>query len=162
MSIGSRIKEKREQLGLTQPQLAELLGVSKGTVGNYESNISSPNEQTLFKLFEILKCDANFLYQDNLAPAEMELQPKEKDILYVYRNLDEFGKKAIDALANIEYERVKTDTKNIRLNTQTDDNMISIPLVARGKVKGVQHIQVNEKEFEEDMENLVESKNKDL
>lgn len=32
MSIGSRIKQRREELGYTQPQLASLIGVSKGTI----------------------------------------------------------------------------------------------------------------------------------
>ena len=43
MSIGSRIKQRREELGLTQPQLAKMIGVSKGSIGNYESEISCPN-----------------------------------------------------------------------------------------------------------------------
>ena len=36
MSFGTRLKARREQLGITQPQLAEMLGVSKGAIGNYE------------------------------------------------------------------------------------------------------------------------------
>ena len=32
MSFGSRLKEKRESLNITQPQLAEMLGVSKGAI----------------------------------------------------------------------------------------------------------------------------------
>ncbi len=34
MSFGTRLKEKREALGITQPQLAEMSGVSKGAIGN--------------------------------------------------------------------------------------------------------------------------------
>ena len=64
MSIGDRIKQRRKELKLTQPKLAEIVGVSKGTIGNYESNLCSPNEKILFKLFSALECDANFLYQD--------------------------------------------------------------------------------------------------
>lgn len=36
-SIGERIKERRAELGLTQPQLAKLARVSPGTIGNVES-----------------------------------------------------------------------------------------------------------------------------
>lgn len=106
MSIGSRIKQRREELGYTQPQLAALVGVSKGTIGNYESNISSPNETILFKLFEILKCDANFLYQDNIDLDEFEtFTPSESLHIKKYRTLDEYGKRAVDDLLNTEYER---------------------------------------------------------
>ncbi|GAB7531586.1 hypothetical protein PS3A_40000 [Pseudomonas sp. 3A(2025)] len=38
--IGARLREQRTQAGLTQDQLAEKLGVSKRTQGNYESGAS--------------------------------------------------------------------------------------------------------------------------
>lgn len=106
MSIGSRIKERRTELGLTQPALAELLGVSKGAVGNYECDLSAPNEKILIKLFEILKCDANFLYQDNIsnfkAPivSESEIRQIKK-----YRTLDGHGKDVVDTILEKEYAR---------------------------------------------------------
>lgn len=106
MSIGTRIKQRREELGYTQPQLAELIGVSKGTIGNYESNISSPNEPILFKLFEILKCDANYLYQDDINIEDLGIfSSEEKHHIKKYRTLDEYGKKAVDSILNIEYNR---------------------------------------------------------
>ena len=114
MSIGSRIKQRREELGYTQPKLAELVGVSKGTIGNYESNVSSPNEDILFKLFDILKCDANFLYQDNIDWESFdEANPSEKEHLKKYRKLDSYGKKAVDELINTEYERCEAAKNNI-------------------------------------------------
>lgn len=117
MSIGNRIKQRREELKLTQPQLAKLLGVSKGTIGNYESNISSPNEQTLFRLFEILKCDANYLYQDNLKDSDFNITPDEEKMINQYRTLDGFGKEAVDSVLNIEYKRCQTESKTYVLPT---------------------------------------------
>lgn len=109
MSIGSRIKQKREELGLTQPELAKLVGVSKGSIGNYESNISSPNEKILFKLFEVLKCDANFLYQDefkyDLADEKLARTQQEINLLLNYRKLDDIGKEVIDKILLIELQR---------------------------------------------------------
>ena len=66
MSFGSRLKERREALGLKQKQLGELLGVSGNAIGNYENGISSPNADVLYKVFDVLKCDANYLYQDEM------------------------------------------------------------------------------------------------
>ncbi len=40
--IGVRLRQLRAQAGLTQDQLAEKLGVSKRTQGNYESGASDP------------------------------------------------------------------------------------------------------------------------
>lgn len=108
MSIGSRIKERREELGYTQPQLAQLVGVSKGTIGNYESNISSPNENILFKLFDVLKCDANFLYQDDIDLENFDkFSSSERQIIKKYRTLDEHGLRIVNLTLNEEYERCR-------------------------------------------------------
>ena len=106
MSIGSRIKQRREELGLTQPELAKIIGVSKGTIGNYETGLSAPNEKNFFKLFDALKCDANFLYQDDMAIIDKEnINAKELQHIKKYRTLDEHGKKMVDFTLNEEYTR---------------------------------------------------------
>lgn len=119
MSIGSRIKQRREELGLTQPQLAQLIGVSKGCVGNYESNVSSPNEKILFKLFTVLECDANFLYQDdiNVSGKDSYFTAGEKDIIKKYRQLDAYGKQALDSLLEIELLRCGDNKVNKPVKT---------------------------------------------
>ena len=123
MSIGSRIKERREQLNLTQPELAALLGVSKGTVGNYESNISSPNEKILFKLFEVLNCDANYLYQDNIVQNAQCLNSTELEHIKKYRELDDHGQKIVTFVLNEEYNRVTTgNTTTIFRAAKSTDN----------------------------------------
>lgn len=105
MSIGSRIKLRREELGLTQPELAKMIGVSKGSIGNYESEISCPNENILIKLFSALDCDANYLYYDDINKTNEQFDSYEKAVIRKYRTLDNYGKKAIEALLEIEYAR---------------------------------------------------------
>ncbi len=108
MSIGTRIKARREELGLTQPKLAELLGVSKGTIGNYETGISKPNEPILIRMFGVLKCDANYLYADDIAIDNIggiRLTPEEQTYIKKYRQLDTYGQKAVDTLIDIELDR---------------------------------------------------------
>lgn len=113
MSIGSRIKQRREELGLTQPQLAELVGVTKGSIGNYESNVSAPNEKILFKLFTVLQCDANFLYQDNITELSEKtyISIKDKENIKKYRTLDEYGKRMVDLVLNEEYARCAAEVE---------------------------------------------------
>lgn len=163
MAFNDRLKEARINAGMTQQELGNLLGVAKSTITGYEKGTSEPDVIKIQKMMELLKIDANYLFQDEMQQ-DIKLNLSENETKYIikFRSLDEMGKHTVNTVLDVEYNRVQKNTKNIRLNTQTDDNMISIPLVARGKVKGVQHIQVNEKEFEEDMKNLVESKNKDL
>lgn len=118
MSLGSRIKERRESLGMTQVQLAELLGVTKGAIGNYETDANSPKASILYKVFEVLHCDANYLFQDEIkerrefyaSPWEME------NIIKKYRTLDRYGKDAVSAILSVEHQRCEDRPQHDRSN----------------------------------------------
>ena len=118
MSFGSRLKEKREALNITQPQLAEMLGVSKGAIGNWETDVNSPRATLLYDLFDILHCDANFLFQDEMRKLKYKDQatPSEfESIIKKYRDLDNHGKEMVDFTLEKEWERSISiqQTKNI-------------------------------------------------
>ena len=96
MSIGSRIKERREELGITQIELATRLGVSKGAIGNYETDANSPKASIMYKIFDILQCDANYLYQDEIGERETIVPPKnEHNILSLIRQLNVEGQEKL-------------------------------------------------------------------
>lgn len=126
MSFGSRLKEKREALNITQPQLAEMLGVSKGAIGNWETDVNSPRATLLYDLFDILHCDANFLFQDemrelkykdNATPSEFE------NIIKKYRDLDDHGKEMVDFTLEKEWERsisIQQTTNIVNISERTE------------------------------------------
>ena len=108
MGLANRLKERREQLGLTQSEVAFILGITPGAVGNYENGVSTPKADILFKVFDALKCDANYLFQDEMnnlsskdtvTPLEMERLVKK------YRDLDAHGREMVDFTLKKEYER---------------------------------------------------------
>ena len=104
MSVGKRIKECRQQAGLTQEELAKLLGVSKGAIGNYESDISYPKIENMTKLFEILKTDANYLFQDefeNEMEEDVAHNSEEINLLINYRKLDTISKEIVNKIIEI-------------------------------------------------------------
>ena len=39
MSFGTRLRDKRKELGITQPQLAEILGVSQSAIDVYKRQV---------------------------------------------------------------------------------------------------------------------------
>lgn len=70
MSIGSRIKAARREKKLTQEQLAQQCGVTKGAISNYENDVSTPDVEKLSAIMECLGVDPNYIYQDFLLPTK--------------------------------------------------------------------------------------------
>lgn len=109
MSFGTRLKERREALGITQPQLAKILGVSKGAIGNYETDVNSPRATILYELFDILKCDANYLFQDEMNDLYRDSATPEEfeTLIKKYRSLDQYGQKTVMTVLDRETGRVQ-------------------------------------------------------
>ena len=107
MSVGSRIKELRENKGLSRNELANLLGVTVGAISNYENEVSSPKEPILFKIMDVLKCDANYLFQDALDMPAMKnsVSVDEFEHIKKYRDLDDHGRDMVDTVMEKEYDR---------------------------------------------------------
>ena len=53
-TIGQTIKQRRKELGITQPDLSELAGVSKNTLYQLERGQGNPSLDIITKLAEVL------------------------------------------------------------------------------------------------------------
>jgi len=53
-SLGKTIKNRRKELGITQPTLAELANVSKNTIYKLERGDNNPSIKVLNQLLEVL------------------------------------------------------------------------------------------------------------
>lgn len=69
--IGSRIKEQRKKRGLTQKELAEMLGISAHTLSKYEQNQREPKIKTIKQI-------ANAL---GVSSAELTLSQEELEVI---------------------------------------------------------------------------------
>lgn len=54
MHLGETIKQRRKELGITQPHLAELAQVSTNTLYQLERGISNPSLLVLTKIADVL------------------------------------------------------------------------------------------------------------
>lgn len=61
MSIGQRIAELRNELNISQYQLAKAMEVSRQAVSKWENGQSSPDSTKLIKLAEFLNTDVEYL-----------------------------------------------------------------------------------------------------
>lgn len=123
MSVGSRIRELRESKDISRSELAEAIGVTVGSVSNYENEVSSPKEPILFKIMKALKCDANYLFQDSINFPNMDLTVSvaERDLIKKYRDLDSFGQETVSYILNRESERVKNIQKILCRSFSTNE-----------------------------------------
>lgn len=122
MSLGSRIKERREQLNLSRNELATKIGVTPSAIANYENEISSPKIELMYKLFNALECDANYLHQDDMNSLiyENTTTPEEfEQIIKKYRELDSHGKEMVDFTLLKEWERSTAEVKKSNIVPMT-------------------------------------------
>ena len=61
MIIGERIKKKRIELGLSQEELGDLVGVSKVSICGYEKGTRVPTLETFILLSDELKVNPQYL-----------------------------------------------------------------------------------------------------
>ena len=73
MKISQIIREKRKQLGLTQENIAEYLGVSIPAVSKWENGTTYPDIMLLPALARLLKTDLNTLMSFNEEMSEIEI-----------------------------------------------------------------------------------------
>ena len=111
MSYGDLIKQKRKALGLSAEDLAERAGVSPATIYRYENGtISGPRMTILRRIAGALGEEAADLVDraDGAVPDDANgLNPEELDLVRKYRELDGFGRRAVNAVLDIECERVR-------------------------------------------------------
>ena len=100
MSLGQRIQERREELGITRAELARRLGVTSTAVANYEGGKNALREDLLLKLFQVLDVDPNYLYQDALMGQAFVCSVEEQSLVRKYRALATPGRQTLHAVAD--------------------------------------------------------------
>ena len=118
--LAERLKQLRSEKGMTQVQLAQMLGVSKGTVAMWETSKRKPSFEILSKLSDIFDRRMDYIlgYSDDASspqPTEEELdqlgcwaaEDSMHETIMQYLRLDEYGKQAVEAIIRTEFERCK-------------------------------------------------------
>ena len=75
MTLGQRIRERREALGLSQEKVAEQMGVSRQAVGKWESDDARPSTENLLRLAQLLGTDVQDLATGEAAPPPQKKVP---------------------------------------------------------------------------------------
>ncbi len=103
-TMGERIRSARENAGLYQERLAELIGVTSGRViSNWEKNIARPDADKMVRLCSVLDISPSYLL--GYERSSEYLAPEEADLLRKFRELDEHGRDLVSTVLEKEHRR---------------------------------------------------------
>lgn len=135
ISLRERIRQNlvssMEKANINQVQLAEKLGISKGTVNNWTRGNNSPDVDMVPKICDVLGISILDLYSPSKSEAIMiQKAPSISDeaisIAERYEELDGHGREAVRAILDIEWRRCKREKEKkegsvIVVAARTDD-----------------------------------------
>ncbi len=96
--IGIRIRKYRELRGLSQKELADLIGVSNSRVSNWEQGINRPNADIISDLCKALDVSPSELLDIQISTDNLNEQ--ERKLVSAYRNRPEL-QEAVNILLGI-------------------------------------------------------------
>lgn len=96
--IGIRIRKYRELRGLSQKELADLIGVSNSRVSNWEQGINRPNADIISDLCKALDVSPSELLDIQISTDSLNEQ--ERKLVSAYRNRPEL-QEAVNILLGI-------------------------------------------------------------
>lgn len=133
--FAERLKELRIEKNMTQVQLAETLGVSKGTIAMWEIGKREPNFETLDRLSDIFDKRIDYIlgYSNDASSPQLtegdidqlgrwEVEDQFREIIMAYLSLDEYGKTVVESL--IKAEKLRCHEQQSICNTE--DIVLSI------------------------------------
>ncbi len=101
--VGERIRTRRTQLGLTQLQLAELIGISYQQIQKYETGSNRISAGRLYELALKLQVEVSYFF-NNLqfpsAPLTMEHGGRGRATIELVRNYNEITNPSVRASVN--------------------------------------------------------------
>ncbi|MBD5154322.1 MAG: helix-turn-helix transcriptional regulator [Oscillibacter sp.] len=98
-----KIRDAREAAGFSQKELAKVIGVAPSTFNGYESGNHDPKSDLLLKIAEACNVTVDFLLgREETTPADQKNAPSadksvpgEKQLINLYRELNEEGQEKL-------------------------------------------------------------------
>lgn len=126
MGIGRTLADILREKNIKVTDLAKNIGVAPTTIysiidrDNMKIDIS-----VLIKICNYLNVDINLFYKDYLnnniiKEKSNHLTAEEINLLNMFRNIDDYGKKAIDAILKVEYTRCKEESQKRYQNEKSN------------------------------------------
>jgi transcriptional regulator with XRE-family HTH domain len=89
--VGARVRERRIMLGLTQQQLADLIGVTYQQAHKYERGINRVSAGRLFEIAQMLRVPVSYFFDGLDIEAGRVGSPRERMCLELARNFSQIA-----------------------------------------------------------------------
>lgn len=103
--VGARVRERRIMLGLTQQQLADLIGVTYQQAHKYERAINRISAGRLFEIAQVLGVPVSYFFFGLEQNSDRSVSPRERMCLELARNFaqipNERHQEALSQLARV-------------------------------------------------------------
>ncbi|MCW9034605.1 MAG: helix-turn-helix domain-containing protein [Alphaproteobacteria bacterium] len=88
--VGSRIRERRIMLGLSQQQMADMIGVTYQQAHKYEKGINRISAGRLYEIAQVLKVSVSYFYEGlDSGDSEGSLNQRQRMCLELARNFSQ-------------------------------------------------------------------------
>lgn len=130
LSIGTRIKQRRKELGLTQMQIKQTTGISSGNMSEIENGYKLPSTPTLISLSTILDCSIDWMLKgETLIEDKIILSDERcKQLLEGFCELPEEDKEELLEILQMKLRKIKKEKDMLAKSSHSininDDNMV--------------------------------------
>lgn len=96
-TLGERLSFLRDNMEMTQIELAEKIGITPMTLAKYTKDLNEPRSSTIAKMAQVLNTTSDYIigltddYTSNTEPPLLQ-NKREQDLLFSFRKLSEKDK----------------------------------------------------------------------
>lgn len=127
-TIGTRIKQRRIELGLKQMEIKDAVGISSGNLSDIENGNRAPSMTTLYRLSQILNCSIDWIVTGeslNTEKTSISLSGDALKLLTYFNAISHKDQEELLVLAELKYNRAQDESSNLS-SSPKDDSVINI------------------------------------
>lgn len=104
--LANRVRERRRQLGMSQEELAALIGSSQRQISKYENGLNDPTGDVLVALAHALDTSADWLLglsntAERHLDGESDLNADERELILIYRSKPASKRRQVVEIARV-------------------------------------------------------------
>jgi len=129
-SIGTRIKQRRKELGLTQVQIKQETGISSGNMSEIENGNKLPSTPALISLSTVLDCSIDWMLKGEAPNRENYFLSDEREVQLLdgFREMSEEDKEELIEILEMKLRKThkarETSAKSSGLTDTEKGNMV--------------------------------------